>query len=129
MTRDSAEGFTVLLAVGVGGWLIYQVYQSLKAAGAQVGAATQAAGNAIGGSIYNAFNPGAAGATVTHIATATDTGQKVAVNNNSLDYNNVFSVPGGGTYQLQQTPQGNLAVPVDPNVPDSLSADFSAGNF
>jgi hypothetical protein len=130
MKRDDAEGLVVLAAVGVGGWLLYQIFQTIKTVGTGAAAAATAAGNAVGGSIYQTLHPNAAGASVTYIATLPD-GTKTAVNNNALDSNNYFTV-GNQTYQLNQGAPGtgNTATPViDPSASDPNAIDFSVGNF
>lgn len=120
----SLKGDAVTLGlVGVGLYIAYQYFKSNGVPNplAPVGAAA-------GGALYNALNPGAAGASVTYIAT-TPTGAKVAVNNNALDSNNMFT-NGGQTYQLVQQAGGNQAVPViDPSASDPNAIDFSSGNY
>ena len=115
----------MLAVVGIGAYIAYQYIKKNGVPNplAPVGAA-------VGGALYNALNPGAAGASVTYIATLPD-GTKTAVNNNALDSNNNFTV-GNQTYNLVQgTPgTGNTAVPViDPSAIDPNAIDFSAGNF
>jgi hypothetical protein len=115
-----SDGIT-LAVVGIG---VYLVYQYIKKNGVPNPLAP--VGTAVGGALYNALNPGAAGASTTYIATAPD-GSKVAVNNNSLDPFNNFSY-GGQTYNLSQNAAGqNIATPVDTT--DTLIDFTNAGNF
>lgn len=117
--------FLSLAALGVGGYLFYTyVWPQLKKLG-NVGTAVTNAGAAVGGSLYEALNPGSAGASVTYIVTMPD-GSKQAVNNTSLDNNNQFTV-NNQTYQLQRGSggAGNTATLVsdvsaeDPNAIDN----------
>jgi hypothetical protein len=110
-----------LLALGGG---VYFLYQYIKQHGIPNPVAP--IGEAIGSGVFDVLNPGAAGASVTYIAT-TPSGAKVVVNNNSLDPSNNFSYK-GQTYHLSTDGTGaRIATPV---TEDILMADFSnAGNF
>lgn len=96
------ENVLVLVGVGIAAYIAYQAYLAVKAGVNVVGNATTAAGNAIGGSLFDFFNPNAAGSAATYSASLPD-GSVVGVNSNSVDANGVTTI-GGTQYQMYVDP-------------------------
>jgi hypothetical protein len=106
VTRDSVESGVMLLGLGVAGWLAYQAWQTLKVPTAAVGAAANAAGNAIA----NLF-PGTSASVIPQGVVILPGGQSVPV---ASMVNNGFQSDGtlqmsyaGTTYVLSSAGNGS----------------------
>lgn len=95
-----------LALIGGGIYVVYRVYQGIasgvSSAVGTVGAATTAAGDTIGGALYNFFNPNPAGNMVDYMATLPN-GRNTAVPANTVEANGQTTI-NGVTYQMLVNP-------------------------
>lgn len=96
------ENVLILVGVGIAAYLAYKIYNAASAGVAAVGAATTAAGNAVGGSLFDLFNPNAAGESTFYTATLPN-GSNTAVPASAVDSNGVATI-GGTQYQMYVDP-------------------------
>jgi hypothetical protein len=102
--------------IGAGGYLLYQFLSGLAKNPLPISNPLAPLGNAIGGDLFDLFNPGAAGASATYIATLPN-GTNAAINNTAVNADGT-TVYNGTTYQMMVNPNitsgvNKTLVPVD----------------
>ena len=100
--KSDIDNVVIIGGLAIAAYIIYQLVNAGSAAVSAVGTATNAAGTSIGSSLFNFFNPNAAGSAVTYTASLPD-GTIVGVNSNNVASDGTTTI-GGQTYQMYVDP-------------------------